>query len=505
MVSRIRTTALQGVSVIDITVEVQLSAGLPAFTIVGLPDKAVAESRERVRAALTAIGLSLPPKRITVNLAPADILKEGSHFDLPIALGLMAAVGVLDVEDLDRLIAVGEVSLDGRLCAVPGVLPTAVHTNACDCSLVCPKDNGAEAAWAGGQLPIIAAESLLDVVGHLKGHHLLPQPEAKKPVLASAKPDQDLRDIRGQESAKRALEIAAAGGHNLLMTGPPGAGKSMLAARLPGLLPELTTAEALEISLVRSVAGELTRGSLSFERPFRAPHHSSSMAALVGGGSNAKPGEVSLAHTGVLFLDELPEFGRQALDALRAPMETGETTVARANRHITYPSRVQVIAAMNPCKCGHLADPDLACRKAPKCAQDYQARVSGPILDRMDLHIDVPAVSALDLALPPPTEGSKEVADRVADARDLQRQRYGATGPRCNAEADGDTLQAACQLNAEAQSFLQTAAEHMKLSARGYHRVLRVARTIADLAGQGDISQPCIAEAVSYRRSSITG
>lgn len=502
MIARIHTAALQGVNVLTIDVEVQISSGLPAFTIVGLPDKAVAESRERVRAALTALGLALPPKRITVNLAPADLAKEGSHYDLPIAVGLMTAMEVFDLTDFSDHIVMGELSLDGRISAVAGVLPTAVHALAEDRVLVCPAANGPEAAWVG-ELPILAPGTLLELVNHMKGTQVLTRP-AVPPAAAGQGPVPDLRDIKGQESAKRAVEIAAAGGHNLLMIGPPGSGKSMLAARLPGLMPALTAAEALDVAMIRSVAGDLIQGDLMLTRPYRAPHHSASMAALVGGGAKAKPGEISLAHMGVLFLDELPEFNRQALDALRAPMETGETTVARANRHVTYPSRVQVVAAMNPCKCGYLSDPDLACRKAPKCAQDYQARVSGPILDRMDITIEVPAVSALDLTLPPATEGTAEVAARVSAARQVQQARYGAAGPRANAEAEGALLDQACPLHPAAQETLKQAAEVMKLSARGYHRVLRVARTIADLAGVEQIDHAHVAEALSYRRPAIT-
>ena len=412
-------------------------SGLPAFVLVGLPDKAVAESRERVRGAIAAIGLSLPPKRITVNLSPADLPKEGSHLDLAIALALLGAMGVIDAEALTGHVVVGELGLDGRITSSPGVLLAALHAGSRDMGLICPAAQGPEAAWAGN-VEVIAAPDLVALLNHFRGVAALAVPE---PGRADRPPrDADLRQVKGQEVAKRALEIAAAGGHNLLMIGPPGAGKSLMARCLPGILPELTPAEALETSMVASVAGTLEGGRMSRARPFRAPHHSASMAALVGGGLRVRPGEVSLAHLGVLFLDELPEFQRAVLDSLRQPLETGEVSVARANAHVSFPARVQLVAAMNPCRCGHLADAELACARAPRCAADYQAKVSGPLLDRIDLHVEVAAVSAADLVLPPPAEGSDQVAARVAAARDVQTRRYEGKGVRSNAEADGDLL-----------------------------------------------------------------
>ena len=413
MAATVATVAYLGLEARSVEVQVQLSSGLPKFTIVGLADKAVAESRERVRAALASIGLALPPKVITVNLSPADLPKEGSHYDLPIALGLLAAIGATDAETLSHYVAVGELSLDGRIAASPGVLLAAIHASSLDKGLICPATQGSEASWAG-QLDIIAAPDLLALLAHLKGTSLV-----AAPALAEAEPPDsgpDLFQVKGQEVAKRALEIAAAGGHNLLMSGPPGAGKSLLAACLPGILPPLQPSEALEVSMVASVAGELSGGKIRRRRPFRSPHHSASMPALVGGGLRVRPGEISLAHLGVLFLDELPEFQRRVLDSLRQPLETGSVSVARANTHVTFPARVQLIAAMNPCRCGHVGDPALACSRAPRCAADYQARVSGPLLDRIDLHVEVPGVSAADLTLPPPAEGSAEVARRVAAA-----------------------------------------------------------------------------------------
>ncbi|NIA71746.1 YifB family Mg chelatase-like AAA ATPase [Pelagibius litoralis] len=501
MVARITTVAFSGVEVLDIDVQVQMGSGLPAFSLVGLPDKAVAESRERVRAALSALGLALPPKRITVNLAPADLLKEGSHFDLPIALGLLTAMGVLPADEMAGYTALGELALDARITPVAGVLPAAINSLAAGRGLICPAAQGGEAAWAEG-LDILAPATLLTLINHFKGSQVLSPPE---PVLAERDENAlDLRDIKGQESAKRALELAAAGGHNLLMAGPPGAGKSMLAARLPGILPPLAPAEALEVSMIHSVAGTLGQAGLLRQRPFREPHHSASLPALAGGGLRARPGEISLAHLGVLFLDELPEFQRGALEALRQPLETGRVSVARANAHVTYPARVQLIAAMNPCRCGYLDDPAQACARAPRCAADYQAKISGPLFDRIDLHVDVPAVSAADLSLPPPAEGSAAVAARVAQARARQTARYATLPedkrPRTNAEADGQLLKEVAAPDAEGRKLLTQATEAMKLSARGYHRVLRVARTLADLEGAEAVRRPQIAEALTYRR-----
>ncbi len=499
MYAQMSTLAFVGIEARAIQVQVRITPGAPAFAIVGLPDKAVAESRERVRNALHAVGLGLPYKHLTVNLAPADLPKEGSHFDLPIVLALMAAMDAISPEAIADYAAIGELALDGSIRAVPGCLPAAIGANAMGKGLICPAAGGAEAAWASENMPILAAPHLLSLVNHFKGLQTLrrPEPNLERGISSSV----DLRDVKGQETAKRALEVAAAGGHNLMFVGPPGSGKSMLAARLPSILPPLTPEEMLEVSMVHSLAGELMGGKLATERPFRSPHHSASMAALVGGGSRPRPGEVSLAHLGVLFLDELPEFQPNVLDALRQPLETGETVVARANHRIAYPCRIQLVAAMNPCKCGGAA-PGQSCKRGPRCADDYQARVSGPLLDRIDLQIEVPAVSAADLCLPPPTEGSAEVRARVLAARTRQRERFaahGARGVRTNADCNGQLLEDIVMLDAAGQTLLRQAAEQLALSARGYHRTLKVARTLADLDGADGVGRLHIAEALAYR------
>jgi magnesium chelatase family protein len=502
MVARIHTVAFQGIEVLPIEVQVQMAPGLPGFVVVGLPDKAVAESRERVRAALNAIGLALPPKRIVVNLSPADVQKEGSHFDLPIAAGLLVAMGVLPADELETYVVLGELALDGSLTAVAGALPAAMGAAERERGLICPAACGGEAAWASS-IEILAPASLLGLINHFKGSQVLSPPKPRLEAEGPTPPD--LKDIKGQETAKRALELAAAGGHHLLMLGPPGSGKSMLAARLPGLLPPLDPAEALEVSMIHSVAGLLNDGGLMRQRPYRDPHHSASLPALVGGGTRAKPGEISLAHLGVLFLDELPEFARATLESLRQPLESGRAVVARANAHVTYPARVQLVAAMNPCRCGHLDDPAQACARAPRCAQDYQSKISGPLFDRIDIHVDVPAVRAVDLALPPPAEDSATVAKRVARARHAQAARFAGLPDdrriRTNAEADGALLLEIADPEPDGKRLLVDAAERLKLSARGYHRVLRVARTLADLDGSTGVRRPHVAEALAYRRT----
>ena len=500
MAARVVTVAFDGVDARRVDVEVQLTLGSFAFVLVGLGDKAVAESRERVMAAFAGLGLALPGRRIVANLAPADMPKVGSHYDLPIALAVMAAMGIVPPDALSGWAAIGELSLDGRIVAVAGALPAAVAAGGMGLGLICPEACGPEAAWAG-ETRVLAAPSLIALVNHFRGTQVLSAP--KPGEMRDAERVPDLREVKGQENAKRALEIAAAGGHNLAFVGPPGSGKSMMAARLPGLLPPLTPEELLETSMVHSVAGLIARGALTRARPFRAPHHSASMAALTGGGLKAKPGEVSLAHNGVLFLDELPEFSAQALDSLRQPLETGEVIVARANAHVRYPARVQLVAAMNPCRCGHGGAGRGACGRAPRCQSDYQGRISGPLMDRIDLQVEVPPVTAADLALPPPAEGTAEAAARVSAARAAQTARFERGGDGAvtqNARADGEWLDAACAMDAAARALLTRAAEAGNLTARGWTRTLRLARTIADLDGADFVRRVHVAEALIYRR-----
>ena len=491
------TVAFEGIEARIVEVQCAVTPGIPAFTIVGLADKAVSEARERVRSALSALQIALPSKRITINLSPADMPKIGSHFDLPIALALLAALDIIPADDAARTVALGELSLNGDLVPVVGALPAAMAAATEDRQLLCPHACGAEAAWVGNAR-VIAPRSLAAVIRHFNGKSVL-APSEPGEVRGPARA-RDLSEVKGQERAKRALEIAAAGRHHLLLVGSPGSGKSMLAARIPGILPPLTPTEALETSMIHSVSGLLDEGGINRERPFREPHHTASMAAIVGGGRGAKPGEISLAHNGVLFMDEFPEFPRTVLETLRQPIETGEVIVARANAHVKYPCRFMLVAAANPCKCGYLTDPARACSRAPICGEDYMGRISGPLMDRFDLRVEVPPVAFTDLDLPQSGESSASVAARVAKARQAQTDRYAASAHvRVNADAEGQILEQFATPDAEGRALLTRVAERFGLSARGYHRVLRVARTIADLEGSDTVHQPHVAEAVSYR------
>ena len=502
MTARAFTVAFQGIEAMPVEVQCALTSGMPAFSIVGLPDKAVSEARERIRSALTAMGISLPTKRIVVNLAPANLPKEGSHFDLPIAIALLCALDILPKDAIENTMALGELSLDGSLVPVVGALPAAMCAAQEGRVLICPARSGAEAAWVEAAA-VLAPHTLGEVVRHFSGQ--APMTTAMPGEVAFEPCNRNLKDVKGQERAKRAFEIAAAGRHHMILIGPPGAGKSMMAARLPGLLPPLTPMEALETSMVHSLAGLLDEGGINRTRPFRAPHHTASMAAIVGGGRGAKPGEISLAHNGVLFMDEFPEFPRQVLDSLRQPIETGTVMVARANAHVHYPCRFMLIAAANPCKCGHLADAGRACARAPTCGEEYIGRISGPMMDRFDLKVEVPPVAFTDLDLPANGEASVEIAQRVAKARQRQADRFdGMDGLTHNADAEGEVLQEIAPLDTESQDLLRQSSERFGLTARGYHRVLRVARTIADLSGSDAIVRAHLAEALSYRVMSMT-
>ena len=497
MVALAYTVAFEGVEARIVEVQCAVTPGLPSFSIVGLPDKAVSEARERVRSALSALSIALPSKRITVNLSPADLPKEGSHFDLPIAVALLAALEILPREDIERTVALGELSLDGSLVAVMGALPAAMAAAEQNRALLCPKACGAEAAWVGAA-QVLAAETLTAVIQHFTGQRALPPADPGE--VRRTGNARDMHDVKGQERAKRALEIAAAGRHHLLMVGSPGSGKSMLAARLPGILPPLSATEALETSMIHSLSGLLDEGGISRDRPFREPHHTASMAAIVGGGRSAKPGEISLAHNGVLFMDEFPEFPRAVLETLRQPIETGVVVVSRTNAHVRYPCRFMLIAAANPCKCGYLADPARACARAPNCGEDYLGRISGPLMDRFDLRVEVPPVAFADLELPESGDPTAVVAARVSAARAVQAERFrDVPGTRVNSDAEGRLLEKIATPDAAGKELLNRVAERFGLSARGYHRVLRVARTIADLAGSEAVLKSHVAEAVSFR------
>lgn len=494
MFATTHTVAFAGIDVLKINIEVQITDGLPSFTIVGLADKAVAESRERVRSALHSVGLALPGKHITVNLAPADVVKEGTHYDLPIAMALLGAMEIFPADRLLNCLMMGELSLDGTVRTVSGVLPASMASVGYEMGFVCPAPQAQEALWSGTK-DLVPAQNLLQLIQHFKGTSVIVPPVAMQP-LTQTPYTLDMADVKGHESAKRALEIAAVGGHNLLMIGPPGSGKSMLASRLPSILPELSAEELLEISKIHSVAGLLKDGQLITQRPYRAPHHSASTPAMVGGGMRAKPGEISLAHRGVLFLDELPEFSRQTLEALRQPLETGTVSVARANSHISYPARFQLIAAMNPCRCGYLGVPGRSCSRAPKCAEEYQAKISGPMLDRIDLQIEVPLLSPWTLGSLGPAESSAIILERVKKARAFQARRQ----KRLNAEIDGTELEQTACLTEEARKHLIQMAEKSQLSGRGFHRMIRVARTLADMSFSENILPEHVTEAFAFRR-----
>lgn len=501
MIVHLGSLTFSGIDIIDVDVQVQISPGIPNFTIVGLADKTIGESKERVRAALSSIGLALPAQKILINLAPADLVKEGSHFDLAIACAILSSMKILPAEEIQEYLVIGELSLDGSILPVSGALPAAIGALARNKGLICSKSNGQEAAWSGNN-NILVAGNLIELVNHFKGSQILSSPELEIDTTIINYPN--FKDIKGQKAAKRALEIAASGGHNLLMLGPPGTGKSMLAQCIPGILPKMQPEEILECSTIASVAGKLANGKLSRARPFRTPHHSCSIAAMVGGGvgKRVKPGEISLAHNGVLFLDELPEFPPNVIESLRQPIETGEILIARANSHIKYPANFQLIAAMNPCKCGYLSDPHKACSKAPKCGSDYQMRISGPIMDRFDLHIEVGSIDSYnyDLIEDDTEEESGQIAYRVKMARNIQQTRYEGYNIKTNNRLDGQFLIEHALPVDDGKDLLNEAATKFRISMRAYNRILRVARTIADLDASSNVYRIHIAEALNYRR-----
>lgn len=497
MIIRISSFALSGIDIIDVDVQTSISPGKQEFRIVGLADKTIAESRERIKAALSSMGLALPAKNILVNLAPADLIKEGSHFDLPIAISLLTAMEIIPYEEICNYIIGGELSLDGRLLSMNGALPAAIGANARDKGFICPYDNGGEAAFSGNK-GLLAPKTILELVDHFRGDKILTMPLAKAPSISDKYPD--MSDIKGQDDAKRAIEIAASGEHNLLMFGPPGTGKSMLASRLPGILPKMSSSEMLECMIISSIAN--SKAEIRAHRPFRAPHHSSSRAALVGGGTSKhlQPGEISLAHNGILFLDELPEFPSNVIESLRQPVETGKILISRAYSHITYPARFQLIAAMNPCRCGYLKDSKRSCKDNSKCASIYQNKISGPILDRFDLTIEVPEIAfyKMDTSISS-GETSEKVRQRVEKVRNIQKARYEGYGISTNARLEGKLLTNFAIPVDGSIDLLNNAADRFKLSMRSYNKILKIARTIADMAGDKNVTRMHLAEALNFK------
>jgi magnesium chelatase family protein len=501
----ISTVTFRGIDTLNVHVQVHIISGIPNFIIVGLADKTIAESRERVRAALSSIGIALPAKKILINLSPADIEKEGSYFDLPIACAILTSIGVIPKDLISDYVILGELSLDGKILPSEGVLPASIGANSQGKGIICPKGNANEALWSGNK-DILACDNLLSLINHFSGTQVLLKPET--PVASSVNNIiyPDMLDIIENDAAKRALEISACGRHNLLMFGPPGSGKSMLASRMPGILPDMTPEEILECSTIASIAGQIKNKGLVESRPFRTPHHSCSVPSLVGGGigKNIKPGEISLAHNGILFLDELPEFTSNALDALRQPIESGRIFISRVNSHIEYPADFQLIAAMNPCKCGYLSEPERACARAPRCSSNYLAKISGPIMDRFDISIEVPSIYDFKKKNNNGALSSSEIKQKVIDVRKIQEKRYQGLGIKTNSRIDGNLIKEYLIITEEALSFLNDAANKFKFSMRGYNRAFKLSRTIADIAYSEKIHKEHIAESVNYRVNNLS-
>jgi magnesium chelatase family protein len=489
----------------EIMVETQISPGVASFCIVGLPDKTVGEAKERVRSTFFQLGLGFPLKRVVVNMAPADVPKAGSHYDLPIALSVLGAMEAIDMSFLENTISIGELGLDGSLYYVSGAICAAMLANEHNFSIICPKDCAKEAAWSGND-GVIAAPNIISLINHINGASVICPSIADPQQQSDFDYGIDMEDVCGQLLAKRALEVAAAGCHNVLMIGPPGSGKSMMAARTRTILPLLSPAEALETTCIYSLSGLLPESGLIYHPPYREPHHSASIISIVGGGSDAKPGELSLAHNGILFLDELPEFQRAAIDALRQPLETNDITISRAKEHITYPANIQLIAAMNPCNCGFYGDVKKQCAKAPKCAQEYRNKISGPILDRFDIVIYINSVKISELFENENKISSETMRSRVEVAREVQRKRaatFGVSDLFLNGKAKGKYMNIQSSLKTEAREFFRKMVEHSGISTRGCQKILRIARTIADLENAPDIQKHHLAEALQYRLLNI--
>lgn len=500
MITEVKTIALKGLEVEEVLVQVDIQNASHHFSIVGLPDKAVAESKERIKTVLNNLGLAIALTKIVVNLSPADVIKEGSHYDLPIIMAILAGIESVDIETLENYIIMGEIGLDGKILPVGGVLPAAIYSNQKSMGLICPQENGSEAAWSGNN-SIIAAGNIVSLINHLKGYQQINRPEA--PLAVEEKFEIDFSDVVGQDYAKRAFEIAAAGGHHLLMIGPPGAGKSMLAARLPTILPPMNSTEILETSMILSISGSLKNGKLKQNRPFRDPHHTSTVPAMTGGGHSRKigPGEISLAHNGVLFLDELPEFSPQVIETLRQPLERKYVNISRSNTHVTYPCDFQLIAAMNPCKCGYFSDPTRACRKVPFCAQDYMGKISGPIYDRIDMVVELKELTPVEISQfsKAKRESSSDILKRVLNARKIQTERYAEAGINLNSKLSGKQINKFAILDDEANQILLSICQKLKLSMRSHDKLIRIARTIADLASSEKINKSHMLEAVNFR------